>query len=153
MKFFKRHKTKDKAQINVGIRECRTCDNNIRCEECAYPKENEILRAEIEDARIGVKSYKGKYESAVKTTRELQTLVDEQQAEIERLNEAVDALTQQIMKPFHEEREKCIKCEKELKISAMQDFWNELKKRSTLDWRIVSTITGDNLLNEIKNSG
>ena len=42
-------------------------------------------QAEIDDARIGVKSYKGKYESAVKTARELQTLVDEQQAEIENL--------------------------------------------------------------------
>ena len=48
MKFFKRHKTKN---ITVGIRECRTCDNNIRCEECAYPKENEMLKAEIEELK------------------------------------------------------------------------------------------------------
>ena len=46
-------------------------------------------QAELEDARIGVKSYKGKYESAVKTAKELQTLVDEQQAEIERLKNCV----------------------------------------------------------------
>ena len=48
MKFFKKHKTKDKATFNIGIRECRTCENNLRCEECAYPKENEMLKAEIE---------------------------------------------------------------------------------------------------------
>lgn len=46
-------------------------------------------QAELEDARIGVKSYKGKYESAVKTAKELQTLVDEQQAEIEELKKVV----------------------------------------------------------------
>lgn len=48
MKFFKKHKTKDKVTFNIGIRECRTCENNLRCEECAYPKENEMLKAEIE---------------------------------------------------------------------------------------------------------
>ena len=90
----------------------------MRCEECVYSRENEMLKAEID-----------------------------------RLNKEIEALNQIIMQPYHEEREKCIKCEKELKISAMQDFWNELKKRSTLDWRIVSTITGDNLLNEIKRNG
>jgi hypothetical protein len=42
-------------------------------------------QAEIEEARIGVKSYKGKYESAVKTAQELQTIIAEKQAEIERL--------------------------------------------------------------------
>lgn len=45
MKLFKKHKTKN---ITVGIRECRTCENNLRCEECSYPKENEMLKAEIE---------------------------------------------------------------------------------------------------------
>ena len=48
MKLFKKHKTKDKVTFNVGIRECRTCDNNMRCEECAYPSENEMLKAEVE---------------------------------------------------------------------------------------------------------
>lgn len=83
--------------------ECCISDEN--CESCPLHHEKienaciltvvefykEILalinrrQAEIDGARIGVKSYKGKYESAVKTARELQTLVDDQQAEIERL--------------------------------------------------------------------
>lgn len=92
MKFFKRHKTKDKATCNVGIRECRTCDNNIRCEECAYPSENETLKAEVEESRIVIQSYKGKYESAVKTAKELQTVIKEKDAEIERLLNPTTAL-------------------------------------------------------------
>lgn len=92
MKFFKKHKAKETTGLNIGIRECRTCENNIRCEECAYPKENEMLKAEIE-----------------------------------RLNKEVDVLTQQIMKPFHEEREKCIKCEKELKSEAIKELIGRLE--------------------------
>lgn len=49
MKLFKRHKINDKATFNVGTRECRTCENNLRCEECAYPRENEMLKAEIKE--------------------------------------------------------------------------------------------------------
>lgn len=40
---------KEKEEISeIRIKECRTCENNLRCEECAYPKENEMLKAEIE---------------------------------------------------------------------------------------------------------
>lgn len=91
MKLFKRHKAKETTVLNIGIRECRTCENNLRCEECVYSRENEILKAEVE-----------------------------------RLNKEVDVLTQQIMKPFHEEREKCIKCEKELKSEAIKELSGRL---------------------------
>lgn len=37
----------------------------------------------------------------------------------------------------------------EIKSEAIKEFWSELKKHSTLDWRVVSTITGDNLAKEM----
>lgn len=112
MKLFKRHKTKDKVTFNVGIRECRTCENNLRCEECVYPSENEMLKSEIE-----------------RLNKELHN----QRAEKDIFKES-----------YYSAKKKLETAKNE----AMQDFWNELKKRSTLDWRIVSTITGDNILKE-----
>lgn len=48
MRLFKKHKAKDKLSLNVGIKECSTCDMNLRCEECVYQKENENIKLEIE---------------------------------------------------------------------------------------------------------
>ena len=48
MKRFKKHKAKDKLVLNVGIKECSTCDMNLRCEECVYPNENENIKSETE---------------------------------------------------------------------------------------------------------
>lgn len=48
MRLFKKHKAKDKLVLNVGIKECSTCDMNLRCEECVYQKENENIKSEIE---------------------------------------------------------------------------------------------------------
>ena len=48
MRLFKKHKAKDKLSLNVGIKECSTCDMNLRCEECVYQKENENIKSEIE---------------------------------------------------------------------------------------------------------
>ncbi len=48
MRLFKKHKTKETTILNIGIKECRTCDINLRCEECAYQNENEIIKSEIE---------------------------------------------------------------------------------------------------------
>ena len=48
MKRFKKHKAKDKLSLNVGIKECSTCDMNLRCEECVYRKENGNIKSEIE---------------------------------------------------------------------------------------------------------
>jgi hypothetical protein len=64
--------------------------------------------AEIDDARIGVKSYKGKYASAVKIARKLQTLVDEQQAEIERLQNDL-AISRKETKRYATRRAEAIK--------------------------------------------
>ena len=52
MRLFKKHKAKDKLVLNLGIKECRTCDINIRCEECVYMKKNETLLEEIEKLKI-----------------------------------------------------------------------------------------------------
>ena len=73
-------------------------------------------KAEIENARISVKSYKGKYESAVKAAKEYQSVIKEKDAEIERLNKEVEALNYIIMQPYHEEKDKCEKCEKKLEL-------------------------------------
>ena len=75
MKLFKRHKTKDKVTFNVGIRECRTCENNLRCEECVYPSENEMLKSEIERLKSGCKRLVEKqnlYKENTQATREWQ---------------------------------------------------------------------------------
>ena len=48
MILFKKHKAKDKLVLNLGIKECSTCDMNLRCEECVYRKENENIKSEIE---------------------------------------------------------------------------------------------------------
>ena len=52
MRLFKKHKAKDKLVLNVGIKECSTCDMNLRCEECVYQKENENIKSEIEMLEI-----------------------------------------------------------------------------------------------------
>ena len=52
MRLFKKHKSKDKLVLNVGIKECSTCDMNLRCEECVYQKENENIKSEIERLEI-----------------------------------------------------------------------------------------------------
>lgn len=68
MRLFKKHKTKDKLSLNVGIKECSTCNINIRCEECVYQKENENIKSEIEmlenenqSLRVAANSYKLHY--------------------------------------------------------------------------------------------
>ena len=52
MRLFKKHKAKDKLVLNVGIKECSTCDTNLRCEECVYRNENENIKSEIEMLKI-----------------------------------------------------------------------------------------------------
>ena len=68
MRLFKKHKAKDKLSLNVGIKECSTCDMNLRCEECVYQKENENIKSEIEmlenenqSLRVVANSYKLHY--------------------------------------------------------------------------------------------
>ena len=71
MRLFKKHKAKDKLSLNVGIKECSTCNINIRCEECVYQKENENIKSEIEmlenenqSLRVVANSYKLHYNEA-----------------------------------------------------------------------------------------
>ena len=71
MRLFKKHKAKDKLSLNVGIKECSTCDMNLRCEECVYQKENENIKSEIEmlenenqSLRVVANSYKLHYNEA-----------------------------------------------------------------------------------------
>ena len=71
MRLFKKHKAKDKLVFNFGIKECSTCDMNLRCEECVYQKENENIKSEIEmleienqSLRSAANSYKLHYNEA-----------------------------------------------------------------------------------------
>ena len=52
MRLFKKHKAKDTLSLNVGIKECSTCDMNLRCEECVYQNGNENIKSEIEMLKI-----------------------------------------------------------------------------------------------------
>ena len=52
MRLFKKHKAKDKLVLTVGMKECSTCDKNIRCEECVYQNGNENIKSEIERLKI-----------------------------------------------------------------------------------------------------
>ena len=69
-----------------------------------------------------------------KTLGDALDLINRQKAEIERLNL---------------ENLQMVASIKRLKSEAIKEFWNELKRRNTLDYRIVSTITGDNLVKEM----
>lgn len=53
----------------------------------SYKMHYDNAQTEIEEARIGVKSYKNKYESAVRTAKEYQSVIKEKDEEIERLKE------------------------------------------------------------------
>ena len=71
MRLFKKHKAKDKLVLNVGIKECSTCNMNLRCEECVYQNENENKKSEIEmlenenqSLRVVANSYKLHYNEA-----------------------------------------------------------------------------------------
>ena len=37
--------------MDIGVKECRTCENNIRCKECALPQQNEMLKAEVKELK------------------------------------------------------------------------------------------------------
>ena len=73
MKLFKKHKTKEKTILNVGIKECRTCDINLRCEECVYQNENGIMKSEIE-------RLKAMNQSKLDTIHDLQVMIAELKA-------------------------------------------------------------------------
>ena len=79
----------------------------------------------------------------------LQDTINRQQAEIERLEKAVDALTQQIMEPFHEEREKWIELEKEFKTEAIKEFAERLKGKKGIYNAFAIEHIIDNLVKEM----
>lgn len=53
----------------------------------SYKMHYDNTQVEIESAHIGIKSYKNKYESAVRAAKEYQSIIREKDAEIERLKE------------------------------------------------------------------
>jgi chromosome segregation ATPase len=65
---------------------------------------NEQLE-EIEEVRIGVKSYKGKYESTVRAAKEYQSMIKEKDAEIERLLQKLQQPQTEAIKEFAEKFE------------------------------------------------
>ena len=53
-------------------------------------------QAEIEDVRIAAKSFKSKYLNAVKTAKELKTVIKEKESEIKRLNAKVKSVYEEL---------------------------------------------------------
>lgn len=103
------------------------------------------LSAEIEDARNGVKSFKGKYESAVKTAKELQTVIKEKDAEIEGLFETLDYRLEKILEL--EDKLKTAKAE------AIKEFAERLEEKAFHDMNdgeaIVCCCDIDDLVKEM----
>lgn len=100
---------KAKTNADCEALKCPFYDNEI--DICMYVNNEEVIyasaldlinrqQAELSDAHIAVKSYKGKYESAVKTAKELQTLVDELRHErevlLEDIHHSADQINEQI---------------------------------------------------------
>ena len=77
--------------------------------------------------------------------------IDRQQAEIKRLQSQVNRL-----KKYDEERDIALhaKLIKNSKAEAIREFWNRLKAQNTMDERIISVKSGDELIEEMagKNS-
>jgi predicted RNase H-like nuclease (RuvC/YqgF family) len=86
-------------------------------------------------------------------------LINTQQAEIERLEKEIEALNYIIMQPYHEEKDKCEKCEKELRTKVVKEFWSKLKthsrKMQSSDFsgefwdKAILVADGDNILKEM----
>lgn len=49
--------------MEMGLKECSKCENNLRCKECALPHVNENLEAEIKELKylFGDKRKHGKW--------------------------------------------------------------------------------------------
>lgn len=69
-------------------------------------------------------------------------LINRQKAEIERLDDAVDAYKRECNKLSH--------LISKARVEAVNEFWAELKSLNTMDERIVSVASGDNLLKEME---
>lgn len=41
----------NKNKVNIGVKQCATCEKNIKCNECAYPFNNKELIKEIDRLR------------------------------------------------------------------------------------------------------
>ena len=79
-------------------------------------------------------------------------LINRQKEEIERLTDERETLLKECKRCGRKTQKCIVKLQKKLKTTraeAIKEFWKELKNRSTLDHRIVSTVTGDNLVKEM----
>lgn len=71
MRLFKKHKAKETMGLEAGIKECLSCYRNVRCTECDYEDENNIMKAQIarlkienQSLRLAANSYKLHYNKA-----------------------------------------------------------------------------------------
>jgi hypothetical protein len=78
-------------------------------------------QAEIKEFRIAVKSYKGKYESAVKTAKELQTVIAEKDAVIER-SERSNSISQHLLSDAYDSVERLDKLNETIRAEAVKEF-------------------------------
>lgn len=124
---------KELEELNVELVGIRGACNS-------YKMHYDNAQTEIENARVSVKSYKGKYESAVKTAKELQTLVDELRHEREVLLEDIHHSADQINEQIEEIERLNIRLRKErhqfadigkmyseIRAEAIKEFWSRLQ--------------------------
>ncbi len=73
-------------QYNIGFRECRKCDSNIRCEECVFPEQVKRMQQELAELR------KDKYIAAeeIKAQNELIKKLTEDINNFSKANKAVE---------------------------------------------------------------
>jgi hypothetical protein len=116
-----------KNHITGSTDACEHCflQNSAMCvTELIYKTLDLINRqqAELSDARIGVKSYKGKYESAVTAAKELLIVVAEKESVIERLKKANEGYAEL-------ERGRYVTGYKKIRDEAIRYFTDRLKEK------------------------
>jgi hypothetical protein len=138
---------------------CELCDfkNSDCCSVCMYTAIKQFielfnhLQAENENLKIDIATLEAK--NFVKDK-----LLAKAEAKLEEAEDTIEYANKELKKAEAEnERFKNIKNaydfaeyrKQEIKADAYKEFWEELKRRNTMDERIVSVATGDNLLNEM----
>lgn len=129
------------------IRALECCCDIIgnRCSECpkySQNKENDFCQEDLHrDAIDLINRQKADIEKLKRIERFATKTIEKQNAEIERLKEEKTQLNKSLRFAIEDGLK--------LKHEAIKEFWQRLKSQNTMDRRIISVESGDNLLKEM----